>query len=86
MGRYGDWGYGQMMGFGFGFGWIFTIIFWVLIVWAIVAFVRAISGKSGDWMKNEEDSAMKILKDRYAKGEIDKEEFEQKKKDIENVK
>ncbi|EKD46746.1 MAG: hypothetical protein ACD_67C00084G0002 [uncultured bacterium] len=87
MGRYGDWGYGQMMGYGFGFGWIFTIVFWTLIIWAIVVIVKAVSGKNGSgWMKNQEDSAMKILKDRYAKGEIGKEEFEQKKKDIENAK
>lgn len=84
MGRYGDWGYGQMMGYGgFGFGWIFTLIVWALIIWAIVAFVRAMSGKGGsNWMHRDEDSAMKILKDRYAKGEITKEEFEQRKKDL----
>lgn len=89
MGRYGDWGYGQMMGYGgFGFGWIFTIIIWALIIWAIVAFVRAASGKGvSDWgnIGKKEDSALKILKERYAKGEINKEEFEQKKKDIENM-
>jgi len=89
MGRYGDWGYGQMMGYGgFGFGWIITIIIWALIIWAIIAFIRAVSGKSGlDWrMQDKENSALKILKERYAKGEINKEEFEQKRKDIENMK
>lgn len=88
MGRYGDWGYGQMMGYGFGFGWILTIIIWVLIIWAIIAFVRAASGKcSSDWhMQEKENTALKILNERYAKGEINKEEFEQKKKDIENMK
>jgi putative membrane protein len=86
---YGNFGYGNMMGYGgFGFGWIFSIIFWALIIWAIVALVRAVNGKGGSsWMnQDKEDSAMKILKERYAKGEISKEEFEQKRKDIENVK
>lgn len=87
MGRYGDWGCGHMLGYGFGFGWIFTIIIWALIIWAIVAFVRAASGKgSSAWHGQEkEDTAMRILKERYAKGEIDKEEFQQRKKDIENM-
>jgi len=89
MGRYEDWGYGQMMGYGgFGFGWIFTLIFWALIIWAIIAFVKYISEKSNIKSNSNDqgDSAMKILKERYAKGEINKEEFEQKRKDIENMK
>ena len=84
MGRYGDWGYGHMFDYGFGFGWIFVLIVWALIIWAIIAFVRAASGKGGsNWSTHEkEDYAMKILKERYAKGEITKEEFEKMKKDL----
>jgi len=81
------WGRGNdrsMMG-GFGiFSIIPMIIFWVLVIWAIVALVRrgiwSSRGGKGHW--HGEDSAIQILKDRYAKGEINKEEFEQKMKDI----
>lgn len=85
MGGYGGYGYGHMLGYGgFGFGWIFTLIIWILIVWAIVSFVRAASGKGhSDWHLHEkEDSASKIIKERFAKGEITKEEFEKMKKDL----
>jgi len=76
-------GYPYMGGFGFGFEWIFMLIFWALIIWAVFAVVRAMSGKSSHWhMQGGEDEALKILKERYAKGEIDKEEFEQKKTDL----
>ena len=54
-------------------------ILWIvvigLIIWAVVAATNKTrdSGQSGD-------SALQILKSRYARGEINKEEFEEKKK------
>ena len=68
-----------MMG-GYGWGWfmpIFMILFWGLVIWGIVALVRGASSSS-----EHKDSALEVLKRRYAKGEINKEEFEQKKKDL----
>jgi len=82
-------------GFGFGFGWIFMIIFWGLIIWAIIALIRSFSGGQGiggrgcghdhDTHKadsTKSDNSVEILKERYAKGEITKEQFEQMKKDL----
>lgn len=80
--RYGC-GFPEMGGYGFGFEWIFMIIFWVLIIWAIIAIVRAVSGKGEHWhMRGGEDEAMRVLRERYAKGEIDKQEFEARKNDL----
>jgi len=78
------WGYGPMMG-GWGLaGGIFSLIFWVLIILVIVALVRWAmwSSRGGRNSWHGEDSAMQILKERYAKGEIDKKEFEEKMKDL----
>lgn len=63
--------------FGGGFMWLFWIVLFVAIFWG----AKVISSNE----KNTPDkhkSVLDILKDRYAKGEIDKEEYEQKRNDL----
>lgn len=65
-------------GWGFGFGWLFMIVVWILIILGIVYLIRLTTGgKLG-----VQETALDILKKRYAKGEISKEEFEEKKNDL----
>jgi putative membrane protein len=80
------WGVGPgMMGWGI-LAWlnpIMMLIFWVAIILGIIFFIRwhAVS-RRGSRNSKLEDSALDILKKRYARGEIHKEEFEEKKKDL----
>ncbi len=78
---YDDWNsWNNMMGWGgFGMGWIFMIGFWLFIVLGVVALVRYLGG-----IKQNEagKTPLEILKERYAKGEIDKKEYEEMKKDL----
>ncbi|MBI5099819.1 MAG: SHOCT domain-containing protein [Nitrospirae bacterium] len=67
-------------GWGMGFGWLFMIIFWVLVVLGVVYLLKLVAG--GARREENRDTALDILKQRYAKGEITKEEFEEKKKDL----
>ncbi|MDO8593711.1 MAG: SHOCT domain-containing protein [bacterium] len=73
---YGGWGTGSTFGW-FGGG-IMMIVFWVLLIALVVWVVREFSGKNS----RSNSNALYILKERYAKGEISKEEFDSKKKDI----
>jgi putative membrane protein len=66
------------MWFGMGWGWIIGIIVLALIIWLIV---RG-AGQGSATPQSSDKSALDILKERYAKGEINKEEFEEKKKDL----
>ena len=72
-----DWG---NYGWGMGFGWIFMIIFWALVILGVIYLVQAATkgGKSTE----QRETPMDILKKRYAKGEITKEEFEKTKDEI----
>lgn len=76
------------MGWGMGSGWIFMLLFWGLVIWGIFALVRGVSGHGGccghgGGRGHGEKSASDILKERYAKGEISKDEFDKMKKDLE---
>ena len=74
---YNGFGYG---GAGMGIG---MLLFWGLIIAAIVLLLRGFSGKSaGSEPRPREKTALDILADRYARGEIDKAEFEQKRNDL----
>ena len=73
-----------MMGWGaFGFGWIFMIAFWLLIILGVVALVRYFGGTKQTGTDRTK-TPLDILKERYAKGEIDKKEFEEMRKDLQS--
>ncbi len=75
-----DWG-PMMRGWGFGGGWYWPAIMIGIIFVLIIAGVAVLvlRRQPGD---GEGDTAIEILRKRYARGEISKEEFEEKKRDL----
>jgi len=67
----------MMGGFGMGFGGILWIAIIALIVFLVWQYLRQDKN-----LGNSKHSPLEILKQRYAKGEIDKEEYEEKKRDL----
>jgi putative membrane protein len=71
-----------MMMWPFMYGGFWMIIVWIviigLIVWGVVALIR----HSSRLVSGPNRTPLDIAKERYAKGEITKEEFERMKKDL----
>ncbi len=82
--------YGYGYDFFSPFHFVFSVLGWFIIIVFIIWLVRRSHRKEylkEHWMKGARgifhDPAMDTLRERYAKGEINKEEFETKKKDLE---
>lgn len=65
---------------GMWLNWIFWLIMIILIIWG----VKTLAGKNRDsgGKRPNEDSALEILKKRYARGEIDQEEYKEKREQL----
>ena len=74
-------GWGMMGGFGWGWLPLLGIVFWGLVVWGIVAAVHS-TRRHGCGSTSTTESALEVLKRRYAQGEIKKREYEEKKRDL----
>ena len=64
---------------------MFMPIFWIVIIALCLYFIFGRSKAKRPWVPGqgfEDETALDILKKRYAKGEINKDEFEQMKRDI----
>ena len=65
-----------------GFGGPFMLLFWVLVIVGAFVLVKWLADQStGRSARNK--SALDILRERYARGEMDRQEYEQKKRDLE---
>jgi len=71
----GEWGWGM------GFGWFFMLLFWALVILGIVAIAKRITGGNGS---TRSKTALEILQERYARGEIEQQEYQQKRRDLES--
>jgi putative membrane protein len=78
------WG-ADMMGWGGGWGWswfgiVHMVLWWFLIILGIVVLAKWLFG--GGSRNPEGDRALTILRERYARGEIDKQEFDARRRDL----
>ncbi len=67
---WGAWGVGMML---------MMLLFWALVIVGIVLGIRWLVSQGKE---SRSDSALEILRRRYARGEVNKEEFDAKKRDL----
>ncbi|MCG2751422.1 MAG: SHOCT domain-containing protein [Desulfobacteraceae bacterium] len=79
-GSMGTWGHN--IGYG-GYGGIFMWLFWIIIIVIIAYLIFNRTKGSGNGFLTLGETPLEILKKRYAKGDIQKEEFERMKKELE---
>ena len=75
---YRGWGPGHMWGGGWGFGWFFPFLMFIFMIALCVFLMTRMSWGQGHSRGDPAGSALQILNERFAKGEISKEEFEEK--------
>ena len=63
-----DWGM-------WGFGWLFMALFWIFVIVGVVWLVLSVSAQRDRATRGADRTAVRILEERLARGEIDVEEF-----------
>lgn len=77
-----DWnGFG---GWGIGFGFVFMLLFWGLVILGIAALIRWLMMQPSAGKNLRGKTPLEIVQERYARGEINREEYEQIKRDLES--
>jgi len=74
------WGPGWNWGAGAWLMGVSMLLFWALVITVVIVLLRRFTAgpASGEAQRREPDRAISILEERFARGEIDREEFEQR--------
>lgn len=77
------WGDMGAMGWGGGvLGAVPMVLWWVLIILGIVVLAKWLLAGTSRGQAASGDRALEVLRERYARGEIDKDEFDKRKRDL----
>jgi putative membrane protein len=61
------------------FGWIWMVVFWGLIIWAVATLLRYLGTRDSG---QQPSSAATILEERFARGDITRDQFEEMRKTL----
>jgi putative membrane protein len=72
------WGAHEGMGWWMVIGWVWFIVFWGVIIYLIFSLMERVSGRT----RSDDVSPQEILKRRYARGEISKQQYDEMRRDL----
>jgi putative membrane protein len=75
-------GYDYGWGWSMGLGMISMVLFWVLVILGIVVLIKWLIGGPSRQVRETGNRPLEVLKERYARGEIGRDEYEQTKRDL----
>ncbi|XKE44189.1 SHOCT domain-containing protein [Halomonas organivorans] len=75
----GSYGWGHML-----FGGLMMVLFWGAVIALAVLLVRGLTRGRGEAISQQRPTALDILQERYARGEIDQQEYEQRRRDLQH--
>ncbi len=58
-------------------------IFWILLIIGVVVLIKALTGRTADPPAQRHETPLEILKARYARGDINEEEFQHRRSELE---
>lgn len=70
-------------GWGMGFGFVLMLLFWILVILGIAVLIRWMLAQPSPSRSSRDKTPLEMAQKRYARGEIDREEYEQKKRGLE---
>ncbi|QEA40758.1 SHOCT domain-containing protein [Pistricoccus aurantiacus] len=77
MAHMGNYGWGHML-----FGGLMMVLFWGTVIALAVFLVRGLVRGRDNAISHQRPTALELLQERYARGEIDQQEYEQRKRDL----
>lgn len=69
-------------GWGMAFGGPFMIVLWILLILGVVVLAKWLVDQSSASTNSQDKAPLQILGERYARGEIKREEYDQKRRDL----
>ncbi|MFD2191967.1 SHOCT domain-containing protein [Pistricoccus aurantiacus] len=77
MAHMGNYGWVHML-----FGGLMMVLFWGAVIALAVFLVRSLTRNRNNAVSYQRPTALELLQERYARGEIDKQDYEERKRDL----